>query len=121
MLNINRLRVLHEVAARSSLAGAAERNGHTPSAVSQQIAALESEVGVQLVERHTRGVYLTEAGRVLARYGETILADVHAAELALAALGSGKSGSLRLASFTTAIAFFVPKAIHRLVAKYPHV
>lgn len=121
MLNINRLRVLHEVAARSSLAGAAERIGHTPSAVSQQIAALENEVGVQLVERHTRGVYLTEAGRVLASYGEAILADVQAAEQALAALSAGKAGHLRLASFTTANADFLPAAISRFSVENPQI
>ncbi|WP_163505425.1 LysR family transcriptional regulator [Fodinicola acaciae] len=121
MLNLNRLRVLHEVATCRSLAGAAERLGHTPSAVSQQIAALESEVGARLVERHTRGVHLTEAGRMLADYGETILGDVRAAEQALAALADGKAGHLRLASFTTANAEFLPSAVSRFARTSPHI
>ena len=63
MLDVRRLRVLREVARRGSLAGAADVLSYTPSAVSQQIAALEREAGMRLLERRARGVVLTEAGQ----------------------------------------------------------
>jgi DNA-binding transcriptional LysR family regulator len=121
MLNVNRLRILREVATHRSLARAAEEIGHTPSAVSQQITALEQEVGMPLVERHARGVYLTEAGRVLVQHVDVIVADVHAAELALAALGSGKTGQVRIASFTTANAGYLPRAIRLFWHRNPRI
>ena len=62
MLDVRRLRVLREVALRGSIAGAAESLRFTPSAVSQQVAKLEREAGVPLVERGPRSVSLTPAG-----------------------------------------------------------
>jgi DNA-binding transcriptional LysR family regulator len=121
MLNVNRLRILREVAMYRSLARAAEEIGHTASAVSQQISLLEQEVGLQLVERHTRGVYLTEAGRTLARHAGVILADVRTAESAMVALASGKTGQLRIASFTTANALYLPRAIRLFTERNPRI
>ena len=65
MIDVHRLAVLREVARAGSFAGAAAALHHTPSAVSQQIAALERGVGILLVDRSTRGVALTDAGRTL--------------------------------------------------------
>ncbi|HYI18984.1 MAG TPA: LysR family transcriptional regulator, partial [Solirubrobacteraceae bacterium] len=73
MLDVRRLRVLREVARRGSLAGAADTLSYTPSAVSQQIAALEREAGTRLLERRARGVVLTEAGQTLVEHAEGIL------------------------------------------------
>src|SRR4029078_7416613 len=61
VLNVSRLRVLRELAHRGSITAVAEALSLTPSAVSQQLAALERETGVQLVERAGRGVRLTNA------------------------------------------------------------
>ena len=63
MLSVPRILLLREVAARGTIAAAAEAVAYTPSAVSQQLAKLESEVGAPLLERHGRGVTLTELGR----------------------------------------------------------
>src|SRR5947209_412324 len=84
MLNVGRLRVLREVAYRGSLSAAAEALSYTQSAVSQQIAALESETGMALLERHPRGVSLTAAGHTLIAHAEAILAEIDAAEHPLA-------------------------------------
>jgi DNA-binding transcriptional LysR family regulator len=119
MLNVNRLRILQEVAESGSLSKAAEAVGHTVSAVSQQITVLEQEAGARLIERHPRGVYLTEAGRLLVDHTDVILAEVRAAELALGALGAGKRGQLRIASFTTANAAFLPQAIRIFAGHHP--
>src|SRR3954468_4568214 len=86
VLDVRRLRVLREVAARGSLTGAAEALSYTPSAVSQQIAALEREAGATLLERRPRGVLLTEAGSLLLVHAEAVFAELEAAEAALADL-----------------------------------
>ncbi len=62
MIDVKRLRVLHEVARQGSFSAAAEALSYTQSAVSQQIAALERETGTTLVDRGTRGIRLTDAG-----------------------------------------------------------
>src|SRR4029077_1824305 len=102
MLNVGRLRVLREVAYRGSFSAAAEALSYTQSAVSQQIAGLEAEAGMPLLERHPRGVTLTEAGQTLVRHAEGILAGLDAAEAALASIAGLRGGRLRTASFPTA-------------------
>src|SRR5258705_6300255 len=86
MLNVARLKVLKEVAYRGSLSSAAEALSYTQSAISQQIAALEAEAGMALLERHPRGVKLTAAGHTLVGHAEGILARLGAADAALAAV-----------------------------------
>ena len=86
MLDVRRLRVLSEVARLGSFTSAARSLSYTPSAVSQQIAALEREAGAILVERGPRGVSLTEPGRLLSAEAEQILGRLGAAELELQAL-----------------------------------
>ena len=74
--------MLHEFAARGSIARTAEALGYTPSAVSQQLAVLEREAGTPLLDRTARSAGLTDAGRRLASYAERILAMVEEAEKA---------------------------------------
>ena len=81
MIDAHRLAVLREVAHAGSFAGAAAVLRHTPSAVSQQIAALERGAGAVLVHRSTRGVTLTDAGRVLLATADAIHAELEAAYL----------------------------------------
>ena len=119
MLDIRRLRVLSEVARHGSLAAAAQDLSYTGSAVSQQIAALEREVGTRLLERRARGVVLTEAGRTLVAHAEEILARLDAAEAALAALADLRRGHLRMASFATAGASILPRAVDAFRARHP--
>jgi DNA-binding transcriptional LysR family regulator len=120
MIDVRRLRVLREVARRASFSGAAEALGYTQSAVSQQVAALEREVGVPLLDRH-RGVRPTAAGEVLLRHADGILARVTDAEAELAALRGGEAGSLRVVAFPTAGATVLPPAIAAFRAAYPGV
>ncbi|HXD56015.1 MAG TPA: LysR substrate-binding domain-containing protein [Solirubrobacteraceae bacterium] len=116
-----RLRILREVAHRGSVSAAAEELAYTQSAVSQQIAALESETGLALLERHPRGVSLTAAGQTLVGHAEAILIRIEAAEEALAAIAGLRGGRLRMASFPTAGATLMPRAIARFRAAYPEV
>ncbi len=121
MLNVTRLKVLKEVAYRGSFSAAAEALSYTQSAVSQQIAALEAETGMALLERHPRGVTLTAAGQTLVGHAEGILARLEAAEEALAAIAGLRGGRLRMASFPTAGATLMPLAIATFRATYPDV
>src|SRR2546423_15035917 len=108
MLNVARLRILKEVAHRGSFSAAAEALSYTQSAVSQQIAALEAEAGMALLERHPRGVSLTAAGQTLVGHAEGILARLDAADAALAAIAGPRGGRLRMASLPTAGAPPIP-------------
>ncbi|HSZ14301.1 MAG TPA: LysR family transcriptional regulator [Solirubrobacteraceae bacterium] len=115
------MKVLKEVAYRGSLSSAASALSYTQSAVSQQIAALEAEAGMALLERHPRGVSLTAAGQTLVGHAEGILARLDAAEAALAAIAGLRGGRLRVASFPTAGATLMPLAIATFSAAYPDV
>lgn len=121
MLNVNRLRVLREVARRGSFSDAAEALDYTQSAVSQQIAALEAETGLALLERRPRGVSLTAAGQTLMGHAEAVLADLDAAEVALAQISGLRGGRLRMASFPTAGATLMPLAIATFRERHPAV
>src|ERR1700742_1615141 len=111
MLNVARLKVLKEVAYRGSLSSAAEALSYTQSAISQQIAALEAETGLVLLERHPRGVSLTAAGQTLVGHADGVLARLESAEEALDAIKGVRGGRLRMASFPSAGATLMPRAI----------
>jgi DNA-binding transcriptional LysR family regulator len=121
MLSVARLKVLKEVAYRGSLSSAAEALSYTQSAISQQIAALEAETGMALLERHPRGVSLTAAGQTLVGHAEGILARLDTAEAALSAIAGLRGGRLRMASFPTAGSTLMPVAIANFRAAYPGV
>jgi DNA-binding transcriptional LysR family regulator len=113
MLDVRRLRVLSEVAARGSFSAAAQALALTQSAVSQHVAALEREVGLPLVERGTRPVELTEAGHALTRHSTGIFARLDSAEQELGEISGRRARRLRLGSFPTALATIVPPALQR--------
>jgi DNA-binding transcriptional LysR family regulator len=121
MLDVRRMRVLREVAERGSIAAAAQALSFTPSAVSQQIATLEREAGVALVERGPRSIRLTDAGRALVQHTEGILASLEAAEADIQAIAGVRGGMLRLASFPTAYATIMPAAIAEYRTRHPGV
>src|SRR5438445_13313522 len=121
MLNVGRLRVLKEVAYRGSVSAAADALSYTQSAISQQIATLEAEAGMALLERHPRGVSLTAAGQTLLGHAEGILARLEAADAALTAIAGLRGGRLRMASFPTAGATLMPLAIATFRSSYPDV
>jgi DNA-binding transcriptional LysR family regulator len=120
MLDVRRLRVLREVALRGSISGAAEALRFTPSAVSQQVAKLEREAGVPLVERGPRSVSLTPAGWRLVEHAEAILDRLARAEIELRAL-AGEPPALRVGAITTAAVGIVPDALVRFGAVRPDV
>ncbi len=116
MLDVHRLRMLLEFAERGTIAATAAALGYTPSAVSQQLAALEREAGVPLLDRTPRTAQLTDAGRRLASHAAEILAMVEAAEADLAA--PEPAGRVAITAFPTAAVAFAP-ALTRAVRAHP--
>jgi DNA-binding transcriptional LysR family regulator len=108
MLELRRLVLICEFARRGSIAGAAEALGYSPSAVSQQLAALERETGTALIDRTARSAELTDAGRRLVAHSERILSMVEEAESDLSAHASTPSGHVVLTAFPTAAVAFAP-------------
>lgn len=121
MLDVKRMRVLREVAVQGSFSAAAESLAYTQSAVSQQIAALEREAGVQLVNRSARGVSLTDAGRVIVGHADAILARLADAEAELNEMSGLRGGRVRVTTFATAGATIVPQAVALFRERYPGV
>jgi DNA-binding transcriptional LysR family regulator len=121
MLDVRRMRVLREVAIHGSMSGAADALGYTASAISQQVAALERETGVALVERGPRSVILTDAGRTLVEHTEAVLAQLDHAEEEMRAIAGLRGGRVRLATFRSAAETVVADAIARFHARFPGV
>ena len=119
MLDTRRLLVLREVAAHGSVSGAADALGYTPSAVSQQLGQLERETGRTLVERHGRGIRLTEAAHQLLPHAHDVLAALERADAALVEAATELTGTVRLASFPTATRALLPAKLVSLREQHP--
>jgi DNA-binding transcriptional LysR family regulator len=116
MLDVHRLRLLLEFEQRGTIAATAAALGYTPSAVSQQLAALEREAGAALLDRTPRTAELTEAGRRLAGRAAEILALIEAAEADLAA--PEPAGRVAMTAFPSAAVAFAP-ALTRTARAHP--
>ena len=121
MHDLRRLRAFHAVAERGSFSEAALALGYAQSVVSHHVAALEDEFGLTLIDRATRPVRPTEAGRRLLEQAGLILGQVAAAEEELRALAGMLSGTVRVGAFLTACTSFVPPALARFEASHPGV
>ncbi len=119
MLNVERLRALHAVAAQGSILAAADSLHVTTSAVSQQLAKLEREVGHPLLEKEGRGVRLTDSGRLLVAHAERVLCLLEAAEAELDAARDTVSGRLTIAAFATSMRGLAPAALASLRVAHP--
>lgn len=119
MLDLKRLRVLREVSERGSFSAAADELHVSQSAVSQQIAALEAEVGVPLLVRLRAGPQLTDAGSLLVSHADAAICRLEEAERELAELAGLGSGELRMASFSSASATLLTEAARRFRIDHP--
>src|SRR5437868_610834 len=119
MLDPRKLRMLRELSRRGTIAAVAEAMTFTPSAVSQQLAALEREAGVPLLERTGRTVTLTPAAHILVGHAEAVLEELERAAAALAATRTGLSGPLRIGAFPTAARTLLPPALIDLAHRHP--
>jgi len=121
MLDLRRMRVLREVASRGSIAAAAAALDFSASAVSQQIATLEREAGVALVERGPSSLRLTPAGEALAREAGVIHARLEIVEAEIRAIAGVRGGALRLGAFATGGATIMADAIRLFSRRHPDV
>src|SRR5271170_7426175 len=121
VLDIRRLRVLHAVSVHGSVTGAAAALVYSAPAVSQQLAAMEREVGMRLTERVGRGIELTPAATVLVGHTDALLSRLDAAEADLAALREQVAGRVALAAFPSAGATMVAAAWAALAHSAPQV
>jgi DNA-binding transcriptional LysR family regulator len=119
MLDVRKLRLLRELARCGTITAVGEALSYTPSAVSQQLAALEREAGVALLQRSGRRVTLTPAGAALAGQTEAILALLEQAAADLAAARAGLIGPLRIGAFPTAVRTILPAALVALGRDHP--
>jgi DNA-binding transcriptional LysR family regulator len=110
MLDVRRIRLLRELSIHGTIAAAAAASHLSGPAVSQQLATLEREAGVPLLERAGRTLRLTAAGRLLVEHAEVIIGGLAAAEADLAALRGGGRGTVRVAAFPSAARALVPWA-----------
>src|SRR5215469_11241223 len=119
MLDVRKMDLLRELARLGTIAAVAEARFCTPSAVSQQLSALEREAGVQLIRRSGRGVELTAAGADLAERTGPVLALLEQAAAALAASRTELAGELRIGAFQTAVRTLLPVALVALGTEHP--
>jgi DNA-binding transcriptional LysR family regulator len=118
-MNLTRLQTFVEVVRRGTFAGAADALSFTPSAVSQQMAKLEAEIGTPLLDRESGAVQLTEAGRLLHEHALGIVDAVHRARIGLIALQAAQVKRLRIAADPVAAAAVVPRALRLLRRRLP--
>jgi molybdate transport repressor ModE-like protein len=118
-LDADRVRVLVEVAHAGSIAAAAARMGFTPSALSQQLAKLEREVGAPLIERGRAGTRLTGPGRVLLEHGERVIGELRAAEQAVREAAGAEPQRIAVGAFSTAARTLLPRALAALKEERP--
>ena len=113
-MDVQRLRVLRELADRGSVAAVAEALSFTPSAISQQLKALAEEVGMPLTEPAGRGLRLTDVGRALAAEAEGVLAALARADAAVERLRTTPRGQVRLVIFQSGARMLLPGLLARL-------
>jgi DNA-binding transcriptional LysR family regulator len=120
-VEVRHFAALDAVAREGSFGRAADRHGYTQSANSQQIATHEKRVGETLVERPggPRAVSLTDAGEVLLRHAEAIVARLDAARADIAALKAGETGSLRVGTYQSIGARVLPEVMRRFLRDWP--
>ncbi|MEC3953152.1 LysR family transcriptional regulator [Nocardia sp. CDC153] len=119
MLEVRQLKIFQAVARTGSYSAAARHLGYTQPAISQQVKAMERQLGTALVTRSGHQLQLTEAGEALRRHAATVLGSLDAAEAEIRALTELKAGTVRLAAFPSAMSTLVPKTIARVRAAEP--
>jgi DNA-binding transcriptional LysR family regulator len=119
MLDLRRLRLLRELKIRGTLAGVAEALAYSPSAVSQQLALLEKEAGVELLQKVGRRVRLTPQAEILVEHTTHLLERLEAAEADMTASLTTVSGTVRVAVFQSAAHAVIPRALTLLANEFP--
>jgi DNA-binding transcriptional LysR family regulator len=119
VLNLDRLASLVAVRDHGSIRAAAQVLHLTPSALSQQLARLQQEIGSAVTAPHGRGIRLTPMGLLLAERATAILDLAARAESELASFDTAVAGIVRVGSFTSASRVIVPRAVRELKKAHP--
>jgi DNA-binding transcriptional LysR family regulator len=119
MLDTHRIRVFRSVMASGSIQAAAENLGYTPSAISQQISALQKETGLTLFEREGRGLAPTRAARALVASTNDLMGQLSRLDSVVADLREGRSDRLTIGYFASAGAEWMPTLARRLTSEMP--
>ena len=119
-MSLQQLRMLREVANRTTIAAAADSLGYTSSAVSQQLSGLEKATGVAVLERVGRNVRLTDAGRELVRHAEDLLAGMEAAQVAIERMSGEVRGTLHITVFESVAGTLLVPLLDRLAERHPN-
>lgn len=120
-LNLRRLRILREVAHHGGVSVAAREMHYSPSGISQQMTALEQDIGAPVLERRGRGIGLTEVGRVLLEHAEILLAAEADAQTAIEQTRDTLAVELTVGVFSTVAAGLVPRIVDDLARRHPQV
>jgi len=120
-LDLTSLRLFVAVCQEQSIARAAEREFIAPSAVSRRIAELELLVGLPLIQRHTRGVTVTQAGCTVLRHAEVLIGNVEAMGAELSRLYTGSKGQVSVAANLSAIVQFLPEDVAAFQRLFPEI
>jgi LysR family transcriptional regulator, transcription activator of glutamate synthase operon len=118
-MELRQLRAAVTIARRLSFTGAADELAVAQPALSQQIAALERELGVRLFHRTNRRVTLTDAGRAFVTRAERIIGDVDAAAEEMSAYAGGLRGRVVLGTYQSFAEYTLPKLLGRFHAEHP--
>lgn len=120
-ISTERILLLGDVARCGTMTLAAESLGYSVSAISQQIRKLEQEAGQPLIERHNRGIVLTDAGRAVVEHAEQIRGRLKSLDYSLDDIAGVRAGSLRMGTFPTAGSSLMPLAISRFRVAHPKI
>jgi DNA-binding transcriptional LysR family regulator len=119
MIEVRRLLLLRELALRGTVAAVAEALNYSPSAVSQQLAVLQAEVGVELTRRSGRRLQLTPEAEVLVEAAGEVLDALERAETAVRGRSAVLRGRIRVAVFQSAVLALLPRALRSMAARHP--
>ena len=120
-MDIKDMRAFYAIVEEGNISHAAQRLDIAQPALSRQMKRLENSLGVQLFERGSRRIRLTDAGRVMYSRVEHILGMVDGTVREITEIGSGVAGSIRLGTITTSGAMLLPELISEFHSRYPHV
>ena len=120
-MEIKDMRAFYAIVEEGNISHAAQRLDIAQPALSRQMKRLETALGVQLFERGSRRIRLTDAGRVMYARVEHILGMVDGTVREITEIGSGVAGSIRLGTITTSGAMLLPELISEFHSRYPNV
>lgn len=121
MINLNRLRLLHELSILGTITAVAQSLHLTRPAISQQLALLEKEVGEALIERSSQGSRLTPAGQQLAARAAEVFQLINLLDRDLQTRRNVVAGEVRVSAFGSLATGLVPAAFQQIQSKHPQV